>query len=132
MRYFRVLLAIELHETEGDLGRRLAKLKTKLLDPLSAAEAAISLEAIGKPAADVLVEGAASPDPQVQFYAAEALAYLDRREAAEPLAKAARNAAFRSQALTALSVMREPAAYDELRDLLAVPGAETRYGASAP
>ena len=37
----------------------------------------------------------------MQFYAAEALAYLDRREAAEPLAKAAHNAAFRSQALTA-------------------------------
>ena len=65
----------------------------------------------------------------MQFYAAEALAYLDRREAAEPLGKAAHNAAFRSQALTALSVMRDSAAYDQLRELLGVPSAETRYGA---
>ena len=65
----------------------------------------------------------------MQFYAAEALAYLDRREAAEPLGKAAHNAAFRSQALTALSVMHDSAAYDQLRDLLGVPSAETRYGA---
>ena len=45
------------------------------------------------------------------------------------MGKAARNAAFRSQALTALSVMRDSAAYDQLRELLGVPSAETRYGA---
>ncbi len=129
VRYFQVLRAIELSETEADLALRLTKLKTKLLNPVTAAEAAIKLEAIGKPAADVLVAGATLPDPQVQFYSAEALAYLDRREAAEPLAKAAHIPAFRSQALTALSVMRDPAAYDQLRELLAVPSAETRYGA---
>ena len=104
-------------------------MKTKLLDPVTAAEAAIKLEAIGKPAIDVLIAGAQSHDPKVQFYAAEALAYLDRREAAEPLGKAAHNAAFRSQALTALSVMHDSAAYDQLRELLGVPSAETRYGA---
>jgi flagellar basal body P-ring protein FlgI len=130
VRYFQVLRAIELRETEADVAQRLVKLRTKLLDPVSAAEAAIKLEAIGKPAADVLVAGAASLDPQVRFYSAEALAYLDRREAAEPLARAAyESVAFRAQALTALSVMRDPAAFDKLRDLLAVPSAETRYGA---
>ena len=129
VRYFQVLRAIELRETSAELSLRIAKLKTKLLDPLTAAEAAIKLEAIGKPAIDVLIAGAQSPDPKVQFYAAEALAYLDRREAAEPLGKAAHNAAFRSQALTALSVMRDSAAYDQLRELLGVPSAETRYGA---
>jgi flagellar basal body P-ring protein FlgI len=129
VRYFRVLRAIELRETPAELSERLAKLKTKLLDPGSAAEAAVKLESIGKPAVDTLIVGAQSHDPQVQFYAAEALAYLDRPEAAEALAIAAHNAAFRSQALTALSVMRDTAAYDQLRDLLAVPSAETRYGA---
>ncbi len=129
VRYFQVLRAIELRETSAEVSLRMAKLKTKLLDPVTAAEAAIKLEAIGKPAIDVLNAGAQSPDAKVQFYAAEALAYLDRREAAEPLGKAAHNAAFRSQALTALSVMRDSAAYDQLRELLGSPSAETRYGA---
>ncbi len=128
-RYFQVLRAIELQETPAELSLRVSKLKTKLLDPATAAEAAIKLEAIGKPAVDMLIAGADAHDPQVQFYSAEALAYLDRREAAEPLSKAAHNAAFRSQALTALSVMRDSAAYEQLRELLAAPSAETRYGA---
>ncbi|MEI8371338.1 MAG: flagellar basal body P-ring protein FlgI [Planctomycetota bacterium] len=129
VRYFQVLRAIELRESPAELSQRLANLKSHLLDPATAAEAAIKLEAIGKPAIDVLVAGAQSHDPKAQFFAAEALAYLDRREAAEPLAKAAHNAAFRSQALTALSVMRDTTAYDQLRELLGVPSAETRYGA---
>lgn len=129
VRYFQVLRAIELRESPAELSQRLAKLKSNLLDPATAAEAAIKLEAIGKPAIDVLVAGAQSHDPKAQFFAAEALAYLDRREAAEPLAKAAHNVAFRSQALTALSVMRDTTAYDQLRELLGVPSAETRYGA---
>jgi hypothetical protein len=58
------------------------------------------------------------------------LAYLDRREAAEPLGELARNEpAFRVFALTALSTMADFAAYEQLRDLLDVPSAETRYGA---
>ena len=66
----------------------------------------------------------------MRFYAAEALAYLDRREAAEPLGQIARDEpAFRVFALTALSAMREYGAYEQLRDLLRSPSAETRYGA---
>ena len=129
VRYFQVLRAIELRETSAELGMRIVKLKSKLLDPVTAAEAAIKLEAIGKPAIDALIAGAQSQDPQVQFYAAEALAYLDRREAADALAKAAHNSAFRGLALTALSVMHDSAAYDQLRELLGASSAETRYGA---
>ncbi len=128
-RYFQVLRAIDLRESAVEQKDRVAKLRTKLLDPATSAEAAIKLEAIGKPAADVLIAGAQSPDPRVQCNAAEALAYLDFREAAEPLAKAARNPALRSQALSALAVMHDSAAYEQLRDLLAQPSAETRYGA---
>ena len=66
----------------------------------------------------------------MRFYAAEALAFLDRREAAEPLGQIARDQpAFRVFALTALSTMQDYAAYEQLRDLLSAPSAETRYGA---
>jgi hypothetical protein len=66
----------------------------------------------------------------VRFYAAEALAYLDYREAAEPLAEIARNEpAFRVFALTALSAIGDYAAYEQLRGMLDLASAETRYGA---
>src|SRR5262249_28929554 len=47
-RYFQVLRSIELHETPADEKNRIAKLRVKLLDPTTAPEAAIKLEAIGK------------------------------------------------------------------------------------
>jgi len=66
----------------------------------------------------------------VRFYSAEALAYLDKTEAAEPLGQIAREEpAFRVYALAALSAMDDVGAYDELQKLLHEPSAETRYGA---
>jgi hypothetical protein len=88
------------------------------------------LEAIGKEGRPVLRIGIESSDPEVRFYAAEALAYLDDPAAAEPLARAAREEpAFRVFALTALSAMDTYEAYDQLAALLKVASAETRYGA---
>ena len=88
------------------------------------------MEAIGIDGVPVLLKGIGSQDPKVRFYAAEALAYLDRREAAAPLGEAAREQpAFRVFALTALSSMQDFGAYEQLRDMLSSSSAETRYGA---
>jgi hypothetical protein len=77
-----------------------------------------------------LKQGLATSDPEVRFYAAEALAYLDDTAAAETLAQVARDEpAFRVNALAALSAMDDAIAYDALRTLLEVRSAETRYGA---
>ncbi len=90
----------------------------------------MELEAIGDEAVRILKTGLASSDPEVKFYSAEALAYLDCEAAAQPLADAARDEpAFRWHALTALSTMDHVEAYEALTDLLHVPSAETRYGA---
>ncbi len=105
-------------------------LQNKLLVPATSADAALQLEAIGSEGVDALLKAIPSKDPEVRFYAAEALAFLDRREAAEPLGQIARDQpAFRVFALSALSTMQDYAAYEQLRDLLPPPGAETRYGA---
>jgi hypothetical protein len=129
-RYMRVLRAVALSETAYEKTQRIASLRVKLLDPNTVQQAALELEAIGKEAADTLCEAVASKSAEVRFYAAEALAYLDRREAAEPLGKIAREEpAFRVFALAALSTMQDFAAYEQLRSLLADPSAETRYGA---
>jgi len=78
----------------------------------------------------VLLKGLDSPNTEVRFYAAEALAYLDREEAAEVLGRIAPDiSAFRWHALTALAAMDHVVAYEVLTELLHVPSAETRYGA---
>lgn len=129
-RYMQVLRAVPIKETSSERLARLGLLERQLLDPISASTAALRLEAIGKEGVDVLKKGIQSRDPEVRFYAAEALAYLDEGAAAEPLGQAAlEEPAFRVFALTALSAMDDYAAYEELRKLLDAPSAETRYGA---
>ena len=130
-RFVRVVRGIALKESTGQLQQRLERLTAQLNDPLTTARAAIRLEAIGdEQAVEILAEAAKSDDAEVKFYAAEALAYLDKTEAVPTLAEAIRNEpAFRAHALAALSTMDDVVAYDELRELLSAKSAETRYGA---
>ncbi len=129
-RYIQVIRALPIAEPPHQRTERIAMLRRQLLDPETSAEAAIQLEAIGTDGVETLLKGIESKNPEVRFYAAEALAYLDRREAAEPLGQIARDEpAFRVFAFGALSAMQDFAASDQLRELLASPSAETRYGA---
>jgi flagellar basal body P-ring protein FlgI len=130
-RYMRLVRNVAVDESPHELQTRLVFLEHQLADPITAANAAIRLEAIGNERAiDVLTQSVASADSEVRFYAAEALAYLDQTAAVGPLADVARNEpAFRVNALAALSAMDDVIAYDALRDLLSVNSAETRYGA---
>ncbi|MGD0898070.1 MAG: flagellar basal body P-ring protein FlgI [Thermoguttaceae bacterium] len=129
-RYMQVLRAVGLEDSIAETSRRIISLEAELLDPSTAARAALQLEALGKSGVPPLLKGIQSANAEVRFVSAEALAYLDRPEAAEPLAEAARQEpAFRAMALTALAAMDEFTASDQLRQLLGVPSAETRYGA---
>jgi flagellar basal body P-ring protein FlgI len=128
--YLRVVRNIPLREEAGKRLERLEMLERKLLEPATASPAAVQLEAIGKDALAVLKKGLASVDPEVRFYAAESLAYLDDADAAAPLAEIVRTqSAFRWHALTALTSMNQVAAYNVLTELLHVESNETRYGA---
>jgi flagellar basal body P-ring protein FlgI len=129
-RYINVLRAVAISESAHARTERIAALQAKLLDANTTADAAIELEAIGKDGADALCQASTSQNALVRFSAAEALAYLDRREAAAPLGQIARDEpAFRVFALAALSTMQDYAAYEQLRNLLSDASAETRYGA---
>lgn len=130
-RYMRVVRNIAIDETASQRLARLQLLTTQLLDPVTSSTAALRLEAIGGEAAvEVLTEGLESEDPEVRFYSAEALAYLDETKAVETLTQVVREEpAFRVNALAALSAMDDGSAYDNLRTLLSVKSAETRYGA---
>jgi len=129
-RFVDVVRSIAISETETERNERLGILERQLADPITASRAALQLEALGKRGLDVLKKGIQSKDPEVRFYAAEALAYLDETQAAAPLGEAARTTpAFRVFALTALSAMNDYASAEQLHALLKVPSAETRYGA---
>jgi flagellar basal body P-ring protein FlgI len=129
-RYMRVVGAIAVNESPRERVERLARLEDQLLDPLSAPVAALRLEAIGKEAVETLKKGLKSDSRQVRFYAAEALAYLDVKDAAPHLAEAAEHEpALRWHALAGLAVMNDLAAYDALNALLHVGSIEARYGA---
>ena len=120
------------------------RLRKSLLVPQTASKSATELEAIGDDSILILKEGLKSPDPEVRFYSADALAYLGRRgRHCQILADAARNEpAFRVFALAALTTLGTPEARECLINLMQVPSveiedgveqevssAETRYGA---
>jgi flagellar basal body P-ring protein FlgI len=130
-RYMRVIRNISVNESPHELQDRLLLLEHQLSDPLTAANAAIRLEAIGsEQAIEILNQNVVANDPEVRFYSAEALAYLDQTSAVQTLADGARDEpAFRVNSLAALSAMNDVTAYDALRSLLEVNSAETRYGA---
>jgi flagellar basal body P-ring protein FlgI len=129
-RYIRVIRSVAVFESQTQLVQRLDLLERQLLDPVTSAQAALRLEAIGKEGVRVLKTGLDSKDPEVRFYAAEALAYLDEPCCVPVLAEAAKNEpAFRAYALTALSALNDIHSSDALRDLFDVASAETRYGA---
>ncbi len=129
-RFMDISSRIPVDESSSLRAQRMASLERELNEPTTTAEAAMQLEAIGKDAISVLMTGMNSPDPEVRFYASEALGYLDVAEAAPILGHiAATERGFRWHALTSLSTMDHVAAYDALSALLEQPSAETRYGA---
>jgi len=129
-RYMKVVRAVAISESASERMQRIAALEQKLREPMTSADAALQLEAIGIDGVPVLLKGLESKDPEVRFYSSEALAYLDRHEASASLGEVAREQpAFRVFALTALSSMQDFGAYEQLRDMLSSSSSETRYGA---
>jgi len=105
-RYVQVVRAIAMKENSAERMARIERLQRELLDPLTAGAAARQLEALGRDGVESLRKGLEASDREVRFFAAEALAYLARREAAAPLAAMARQApAVRVVALGALGAL---------------------------
>lgn len=128
-RYLQVIRRIALNETPIQQRRRVEKLRRDLLNPDRAGIASLELEAIGKDGIPILKEGLQSPISEVQFYAADALAYLDDPSGVEILTRMAREEpAFRVFALAALTNL-DGVANDPLKNMLSDQSAEVRYGA---
>jgi len=143
IRYVQVIRHIALDETAIERRERMERLRKSLMSPPTASLAATELEAIGADSILILKEGLTSPDPEVRYYSADALAYLGEGVGVHVLAEAAREEpAFRVFALAALTTLGTPEAREALKDLMEkssvetvdgieqkVSSAETRYGA---
>ncbi len=128
-RYLRVVRLIPM-EVPADQSPYRKMLQEDVLDPAHTVTAALRLEALGTDSIPALKAGLESPHPLVRFTCAEALAYLGSPACGEALADLAVHApALRAFSLTAMASLDEAICHVKLRELLASPGAETRYGA---
>lgn len=129
----RLMAVVGAMGTEQDItvtNDRVETLSRQLLEPTTAQDASLQLEGIGQPGVPALLAAIGSPDPEIRFYAAETLAYLDHDEAIEPLIELSRDhPAFRYQTLLALAGMKQRKAGEGLRRLFDEPSLETRFGA---
>lgn len=129
-RFMAVVRAIAVAPESTGTQAKLVDLAEKLRNPPTAFDAAIQLEALGEMAIPTLIEATELSNPELRFYAAETLAYLDRVEAVAPLVEGIRNhPAFRAPALAALQGLANPTVGNSIRKLLDEDSLETRYGA---
>lgn len=129
-RFLQVAMHVAVEETSADRVARLDRLDREVSDPSSAQRAAMELEAIGEASVPTLRRALQHHDPEVKFYVAQALAYMDEADGVPVLKAAAmEEPAFRWHALTALASLKHASARGALESLTNVESAETRYGA---
>lgn len=129
-RFLAVVRAVSVAPESSGTQAKLVELAARLRNPPTAFDAAIQLEAMGEMAIPTLIEATELSNPELRFYAAEALAYLDRVEAVVPLINGIRDQpAFRAPALAALQGLADPTVANAVRKLLDETSLETRYGA---
>ncbi len=128
--FINVVLSLGFAESPEKRAERMEICGQQLQHPISARDAAWQLEAIGDAAKPVLAGALANPHPEVRFYAAHALAYLNDVRAVKVLEQLAQQqSAFRAMCLNGLSVINHYEAEDSLEALLHCADAETRFGA---
>jgi flagellar basal body P-ring protein FlgI len=129
-RFFRVVQSLQMIDTPELRARRIAVWATDLLEPHTAGVAALKLEGVGSAGVEPLQAALKSPNPQVRFFGAEALAYLNDTAGVETLGETViQEPKFRPYALAALAALDQPAAHLKLRSLMDVPSVDVRYGA---
>jgi flagellar basal body P-ring protein FlgI len=129
-RFFQVIEHLPVMDNPDLRAARQQRWGKELLDPSTSGLAALRLEGIGRNATKLLQGGLASPNFQVRFFAAEALAYLNDHSGVEVLEHAVTTQPkFRTHALAALAAMDQPASILCLQRLMVQADPKIRYGA---
>lgn len=128
--FVNVVLQRSFNETDPQRRARLKLLEQQLTEPLAVRNACWQIEALGEDYATLLANNLSHPNPEVRFYNAHSLAYLNDKRAIEPLKNLCRQEpAFRAMCLNGLAVIEGFEATEALEELLHAADAETRYGA---
>lgn len=129
-RYLRVVRLVPLEGGPNAPIEYQRQLAQDLLNPGRTVTAALRLEALGTASTPLLKEGLQSDHTLVRFTSAEALAYLGSPACGEELARLVdEQPALRAFCLTAMASLDEAICHVKLRELLASPSPEARYGA---
>ena len=129
-RYAQVVSNLAYQEDPNSLANRIDHLESEMQNIVTAGLASVRLEGIGRKAVPALIRSLRNPKLPIQFYAAQALAYIGEDDGVENLRMAAiKEPAFRWQALAALASLDNGQSEQALVSLLSEPSVETRYGA---
>ena len=128
--FINVVTECSFNETEQQLENRMAGLAEQVNTPATCRKACWQLEAIGERAIPYLAVGLDNPDPEIRFYAAHSLAYLNDDRSIPILAALCRTEpAFRAMCLNGLVKVDSFLATDTLRELVHAADPEVKYGA---
>jgi flagellar basal body P-ring protein FlgI len=131
-RFFQVIKLLPLIDRPELRQNRIEKCAIEISNPKTAGIAALKLEGLGPAGVEVLEKNLANKDAQCRFFAAEALAYLQKESGVEVLRDSAlKTPEFRAFALAALAAADQPAAMVTLRQLMGSADPVIRYGAFA-
>lgn len=131
-RFFQVVKLLPLVERPDIRKVRLEQWYRELNEPKTAGITALKLEGLGPAGVEVLETALENKDEQCQFFAAEALAYLQKESGVKILKQTAQKVPeFRAFALAALAAADQPSAMIALRDLMGAADPVIRYGAFA-
>lgn len=129
-RFFQVVKLLPIVDREEIRAARLAQWRDDLKNPKLAGVAALRLEGLGPAGVEILEEALKSKDLESRFFAAEALAYLQKESGVEVLKEAAmKSPELRAFALAGLAAADQPAAMMALRTLMSNADPVIRYGA---
>ncbi|MEM7479498.1 MAG: flagellar basal body P-ring protein FlgI [Planctomycetota bacterium] len=128
--FVNVVLQLGFNENDAQKRERLSTLQRQLREASTVREACWQLEASGEAGIPILAEALSDPDPEIQFYVAHALAYLDDKRAVSPLKNLClREPAFRAMCLNGLIILDDFEAEEALQELVHAADAEVKYGA---
>lgn len=128
--FLNVVLQISFNETEPQKLSRVETLRRQLAEPTTVRNACWQLEALGEQSIPILVSALQNENPEIRFYVAHSLAYLNDPRAIPALKSLCmQEPAFRSMCLNGLAVLDNYEAADALRELLHAAEPEVKYGA---
>lgn len=128
--YINVVLRVAFNESSEDQAERMETLKKQLREPTTVREACWQLEALGEGGIPLLAEVLDHPDPEISFYVAHSLAYLDDVRAIPKLSNLClREPAFRAMCFNGLVAIESYEAGEELKKLAHAAEPEVKYGA---